>query len=131
MPELMKVSGLFGTPENSDQIMELIGTIQDGCDKGTATTAVMLMQNLMAIEANKLIMLAAEGDKTAKQMTSIYITWNIEDVLQQRPDLSEEQARSVLTHLKEGHDPCHGINWETIDCVALELYPPTDAKVSG
>ena len=54
---------------------------------------------------------------------TISITWGIEDVLQQRPDLTDQQAREVLQCLDRNHDATIGINWDVIDCVCEEMHP--------
>lgn len=54
---------------------------------------------------------------------SISITWHVDDVLQQRPDLTREQARQVLRELDRDHDATVGINWDVIDCTAETLFP--------
>lgn len=53
----------------------------------------------------------------------IEIEWHKDDVQEQRPDLTDEQAGDVLDYMDRKHDPCVGINWETIDAVAEELFP--------
>ena len=53
----------------------------------------------------------------------IFIEWQTDDVLQQRPDLTKEQAREVLHRIKQDHDCNHGITWETIDAWAGNMYP--------
>jgi hypothetical protein len=45
----------------------------------------------------------------------ISITWSYEDVQQQDPTLTDDEARQVLKLMKDGHDATIGINWETID----------------
>lgn len=53
----------------------------------------------------------------------IAIIWNIEDVQSIRPDLTHKQASIVLQQLKEVHDASIGINWDTIEVVADNLFP--------
>ena len=53
----------------------------------------------------------------------IAIKWHIEDVQSIRPDLSDEQASTVLKRLKKNHDASIGINWDTIEIVADILFP--------
>ena len=57
-----------------------------------------------------------------KDEDSVSIVWSVEDVLQVRPDLSQEQAKKVLTEAKENHDATMGINWGTLSYVAEVLY---------
>lgn len=50
-------------------------------------------------------------------------SWHIDDVKNQRPDLSDEQCREVLAAVERRHDATIGINWDTIDFWAEELFP--------
>ena len=54
---------------------------------------------------------------------TIEISWHIDDVKQQRPDLNDQQALQVLLEMEHNHDANFGITWETIDVVAEDLYP--------
>ena len=60
----------------------------------------------------------------------IAIIWCIEDVQSVRPDLSEEQAWSVLQFAEKKHDANWGINWQTLECAANTLFgwPPEAAE---
>lgn len=63
---------------------------------------------------------------------SIAIVWNVEDVLEVRPDLTAEQAKEVLSRAERGHDANVGINWDVLDVVAGELFPePASASEGG
>ena len=53
----------------------------------------------------------------------IAIIWSIADVQTVREDLSDEQAMKVLHEVKRMHDASIGISWDTLDCMADELYP--------
>ena len=55
----------------------------------------------------------------------IEICWSVDDVLQQCNWLTREQALEVLHELEYRHNPCIGINWDTINTVAEILYPQT------
>jgi len=54
---------------------------------------------------------------------TITITWNIKDVKDVRPDLSDDQCKLVLHWAKENHDANIGINWDVLKIWAKELYP--------
>ncbi|MEL6113006.1 MAG: hypothetical protein AAFR20_09385 [Pseudomonadota bacterium] len=54
---------------------------------------------------------------------TITISWHIKDVLEVRPDLTDEQARKVLHHAKDSHDANCGINWDTLEIAAHALFP--------
>jgi len=68
------------------------------------------MTNLEKFEENKL-------------KDFIEIIWDIDDVLEVRPDLTKEQARLVLHEVGRRHDANYGISWEFIQCIAYILYP--------
>ena len=51
----------------------------------------------------------------AKEIT---IIWSVDDVLQERPDLTLEQASDVLDAVKKYHDADVGISWNTIRTIA-------------
>ena len=54
---------------------------------------------------------------------TITISWGIEDVRGERPDLTPEQCREVLHQCKRKHDANIGICWDVIRCHAEELFP--------
>lgn len=51
--------------------------------------------------------------------------WHIDDIKDQRDDLSDDQAREVLRHIKRHKDATIGINWTVIDCAADIVFPET------
>lgn len=53
----------------------------------------------------------------------IFSAWHVDDIREQRPDLTDDQCREVLHNLERNHDANLGINWEVIDSVAGMLYP--------
>ncbi len=53
--------------------------------------------------------------------------WCVDDVLQQRPDLTEDQACEVLGRLEDTFDANIGINWDVIDSCAEYLFPQKDS----
>ena len=53
----------------------------------------------------------------------IAIIWSAADVLEIRPDLSQEQAEDVLVHAHRKHDAGIGINWDVLDVHASWMYP--------
>ena len=52
--------------------------------------------------------------------------WHVDDVFNQRPDLTEDQAIEVLAFIAKKFDANIGINWDVIDCAADYLYPERD-----
>ena len=57
----------------------------------------------------------------------IAVIWNIEDIQSIRPDLTDKQASDVLENLKENHDANIGINWESIEITADNLFSIDEA----
>lgn len=57
---------------------------------------------------------------------AIAIVWQVDDVLQARPDLTEEQALEVITRVEQCHDACIGVTWDTLDEFAGDLFPEAD-----
>jgi hypothetical protein len=62
-----------------------------------------------------------------KQIAAI---WSVEDVQQERPDLTEGQAWEVLQLVKRCHDCDFGINWETLRIAADDMFPKPKAAAS-
>lgn len=63
------------------------------------------------------------NDVQESELETISIIWSVEDVLNQRPDLTEKQSIKVLEQIKICHNAEIGVTWETIDTVAEDLYP--------
>ncbi len=54
---------------------------------------------------------------------TVMFTWTIEDVQGIREDLNNEQAFQVLEQCENNHDADIGMNWDTIEIVADEMFP--------
>jgi len=52
----------------------------------------------------------------------IAIIWSAADVLEMRPDLSQEQAEEVINSVEHRHDACIGINWDVISITADMMF---------
>jgi hypothetical protein len=50
--------------------------------------------------------------------------WGIEDVQEVRPDLNDDQAWQVLQAVERRLDSQYGMNWDTIEIIADELFGP-------
>ena len=61
--------------------------------------------------------------KLANELGVITVIWSKEDVLELRPDLTEEQAADVLVSADRRHDANIGINWEVLQFHADYLFP--------
>lgn len=58
---------------------------------------------------------------------TIAIEWGVDDVLEIRPDLTEDQAWHVLETNYHEHDANYGITWDTLKGWADYLYPEEGA----
>jgi hypothetical protein len=58
----------------------------------------------------------------AAERHQIAIVWSIEDVRVVRPDLTDDQAWEVLQQAERHHDASIGITWDTLECVADDLF---------
>jgi len=69
-------------------------------------------------------------DLLARRM-QIAVIWDIEDVQEVRPDLTDEQAWEVLQQIDRHHDATLGINWDMLECTADMLFgdAPESAEV--
>lgn len=56
-------------------------------------------------------------------ITSIAVKWGIEDIQSIRPDLTDEQASTVLQAADRCHDAEIGINWDVLRFHADDLFP--------
>ena len=63
------------------------------------------------------------NDVIPSLQNQIAIIWNIEDVQEVRPDLTDEQALEVLLMAKDKHDAEIGINWDVLRIWADKLFP--------
>lgn len=53
--------------------------------------------------------------------------WSVQDVQDERPDLTDEQAREVLAIIDRRHDANIGINWQFIrDIADMTFEEPED-----
>ena len=52
--------------------------------------------------------------------------WHIDDVREVRPELTDEQCRTVLRTAKRRHDANIGINWDVLAMWARDLFPEAD-----
>lgn len=57
--------------------------------------------------------------------------WGIEDVLDVRPDLTDDQAWEVLKLCGDQLDSEFGLTWDSIDRAATQLYPQSDETSGG
>jgi hypothetical protein len=68
-------------------------------------------------------------DEILAERRQIALIWGVEDVREVRPDLSDEQCWEVLQQVDHHKEAELGINWETLEFFAEELFgdaPETD-----
>ena len=58
----------------------------------------------------------------------IAIIWSVADVLEIRPDLSQDQAEDVLLLADKKHDATIGINWDVLGFHAEWQYPEKETE---
>lgn len=63
------------------------------------------------------------GYYTPKPDRTISIVWGVEDVQEERPDLTDDQAWEVLQRVKRYHDANIGINWDVLRTTADIMFP--------
>ena len=77
---------------------------------------------------------ALRAAKTLREMMQeervIGFLWSIDDVRSLRPDLSDDQAWSVLQRVDDRKDATLGITWDTLSWAADDLFPPKDGVPS-
>lgn len=61
-------------------------------------------------------------DDYLTQRRQIAAVWSVEDVLEIRPDLTEDQCWLVLQEMKQQHDAELGITWSNLECIAETLF---------
>lgn len=76
-------------------------------------------------EQAKAIHAILAGDRVLGHDPSrqIAVRWHIDDVLGERPHLTQEQAMGVLAMADKNHDATIGINWDVLKYWADDLYP--------
>ena len=76
-----------------------------------------------------------ELDYTYKKIRNlkreISFVWGIDDVFEVRPDLSPDQAMTLLERVNKLYDPNVGVNYNTIRMTAYDLFgvPRTTGKL--
>lgn len=66
--------------------------------------------------------------KALARRRQIAIIWSLEDVLEVRPDLSEDQAWEVLQSCRPMHDANDGITWDSIEVICESLFPADESS---
>jgi hypothetical protein len=66
-----------------------------------------------------------------EQRHQVAVIWGTEDILEVRPDLTEDQAWQVLQRCYDKHDCELGFTWMFIEIVADEMFPHSDETTPG
>jgi hypothetical protein len=61
---------------------------------------------------------------TLKNRRQIAVIWSVDDVLEIRPDLTEDEAWDVLQAVEDDHDANLGICWDVLEYHATCLFGP-------
>jgi hypothetical protein len=87
-----------------------------------ATDRVAGNERMQHLWANTLRELDYTYKKVRNLKRSISFDWDIDDVNNVRPDLSPDQAMSVLERINKLYDPNVGVNYDTIRMTAIDLF---------
>ena len=98
-----------------------------------ATDRVAGNERMQHLWANTLRELDYTYKKVRNLKRSISFDWDIDDVNNVRPDLSPDQAMSVLERINKLYDPNVGVNYDTIRMTAIDLFGTarTTEKIIG
>jgi hypothetical protein len=118
------------------QLRDLPGTIEAEDDPAFTTEQVNYLEKRL-YEVRSLLETArpphepADIDLRVHQLLAkhnqIAAIWSIVDVQGVRPHLTDEQAWEVLEEVGRKHDAEWGITWVTLETMADELFPITNA----
>ena len=95
------------------------GSVDGMCRPGCECQPIMNGWQCPRMESNGLI-------RYFNPAKDIVIVWSIDDVKQERPHLTDEQAFEVLEEVSDSHDSEFGVCWETLRSTADILYPKPD-----
>lgn len=68
-------------------------------------------------------------DEFYNQETQVAIPWSIEDIKNDRPDLTDEECLDVLHVAIDEHDANNGINWDILQYHTNRLYPLVEEEI--
>lgn len=120
-----------GNPADSKALAKLIALATDvsdecdstGCD-GDMTVTTKSTVRKMTQYLTKLAS-PSYSDNPASRFDptrQIMVTWSVEDVLDVRPDLTDEEAFELLSYTKRKHDAEQGITWDVLRDNASWLF---------
>ena len=62
---------------------------------------------------------------------SIAIVWEIDDIRNLRPDLTDDECMEVLDYTDRKHDASLGVSWDTLEWNADYLFPVKEEASNG
>lgn len=99
---------------------------------GNTITAVPCSIDLEDVLAfNDLQFAEFDVESLFRANRTIAVTWETADVLEKRPDLTDDEAWEVLQAAEQAHDSDYGITWDVIEAIAEELFPTNDAGATS
>jgi hypothetical protein len=87
-----------------------------------ATDRVAGNERMQHLWANTLRELDYTYKKVRNLKRQVSFDWDIDDVNNVRPDLTPDQAMSVLERINKLYDPNVGVNYDTIRMTAIDLF---------
>ena len=87
-----------------------------------ATDRVAGNERMQHLWANTLRELDYTYKKVRNLKRQVSFAWDIDDVNNVRPDLTPDQAMSVLERINKLYDPNVGVNYDTIRMTAIDLF---------
>jgi len=88
----------------------------------------LILNGAIGLTRQEIEMIKLNGDEPMKKKRQITITWAVEDVLEIRPDLTEDQAMEVLENVEQNHDAEVGICWDTLAFWADSMFRRAEAE---
>ena len=114
----LEVASQLTRPEFYDHLESFLRTgLGDVLAESTDAISILSCsdpENVMSTRTELSPLLTPAGE--------IAVVWSFEDVLEIRPDLTQQQAISVLLASQNCHDAGVGINWHSLECAAEELF---------
>lgn len=95
---------------------------------GETTTIPATVDVTELLEFNDVYETDQDIDDLLRDNRMIAHIWTTEDVRSVRPDLTDDQAWTVLQHVEESLDSSMGIDWDTIERASYDLFGPGTAS---
>lgn len=114
----LEIDDELSNPEFYDRLPSLLRT-------GLGTMLPPAMNDVFVVSANDPDGVLSKPTNATSLFTSrgeVPFIWSIHDVRRVRPDLSDNEAFTVLEALQLGHDSNYGVTWDTISYAADTLF---------